>query len=64
MSVIRSQCTKKDGTPLFSMVLSPFDVRTEGWSGKDESSTYAFASVTLLDGSGKDQGKWRFSTDL
>lgn len=51
---------KKDGTPLFSMVLSPFDVRTEGWSGKDESSTYAFASVTLLDGSGKDQGKWSF----
>ena len=50
---------KKDGTPLFSM-LSPFDVRTEGWSGKDESSTYAFASVTLLDGSGKDQGKWSF----
>lgn len=51
---------KKEGTPLFSMVLSPFDVRTEGWSGKDESSTYAFASVTLLDGSGKDQGKWSF----
>lgn len=51
---------KKDGTPLFSMVLSPFDVRTEGWSGKDESSTYAFASVTLLDGSDKDQGKWSF----
>ena len=51
---------KNDGTPLFSMVLSPFDVRTEGWSGKDESSTYAFASVTLLDGSGKDQGKWSF----
>lgn len=51
---------KKDGTPLFSMVLSPFDVRTEGWSGKDESSTYAFASVTLLDGSGKNQGKWSF----
>ena len=56
----RISAYKKDGTALFSMVLSPYDVRKEGWSGKEESSAASFANVTLMNDKGENQGTWSF----
>lgn len=45
---------------LFSMMVSPYDIRTAGWSGKSDDSTANFASVTLYDKNKQDKGQWAF----
>lgn len=45
---------------LFSMTISPYDLRTKGWSmtvGEDKNS---LAAVTVKDASGKEKGTWNF----
>ena len=51
---------KKDNSKLFSMVLSPYDLRKAGWSGKNAESTTTFANVTLQDSEDKERGQWSF----
>ncbi len=51
---------KKDNSKLFSMILSPYDLRKAGWSGKNADSTASFASVTLLDSNDNEEGQWSF----
>ena len=51
---------KKDNSKLFSMILSPYDLRKTGWSGKNADSTASFASVTLLDSNDNEKGQWSF----
>ena len=51
---------KKDNSKLFSMILSPYDLRKAGWSGKNVDSTASFASVTLLDSNDNEKGQWSF----
>ena len=51
---------KKDNSKLFSMILSPYDLRKAGWSGKNADSTASFASVTLLDSNDNEKGQWSF----
>ncbi|WP_296116261.1 prepilin-type N-terminal cleavage/methylation domain-containing protein [uncultured Eubacterium sp.] len=51
---------KKDNSKLFSMVLSPYDLRKAGWSGKNAESTTTFANVTLQDSEDRERGQWSF----
>ena len=51
---------KKDDSKLFSMILSPYDLRKAGWSGKNADSAASFASVTLLDSNDNQKGQWSF----
>lgn len=51
---------KKDNSKLFSMILSPYDLRKAGWAGKNADSASSFASVTLLDSKDKEKGQWSF----
>lgn len=51
--------TKTSDNLLFTMTISPYDLRTAGWSSSTE-STDNMASVELKDKSGASKGNWSF----
>ena len=51
--------TKTSDNLLFTMTISPYDLRTAGWSSSTE-STDNMASVELKDKSGNSKGNWSF----
>lgn len=49
----------KDDSLLFSLVVSPYDMMSDGWSGKNDTD-YNLASIEVKDKDGKSQGEWTF----